>query len=74
MATEENIKKALEAAVNAIYFDDNSDFGSALWTVVRELGGVDAIDLLDRDARGAYLKYAVPNDAIQGPRSGHAGM
>lgn len=30
-------QEALKAAVSAIYFDDNSDFKSALWAVVKTL-------------------------------------
>jgi hypothetical protein len=49
--------KALAAAVAAIYFDDNSDYLSALWSVVRTLGGEEAATLLDTDEQAAYKKY-----------------
>jgi hypothetical protein len=52
-----SIADALKAAVAAIYFDDNSDYGCALWQVVRALGGDEACDLLDEDGSAAYAKY-----------------
>lgn len=58
MATEENIKQALDKAVSAIYFDDNSDYATALWEIVGELGGQEAVDLLEKDAKAAFDKYA----------------
>jgi len=32
-----DINKALEAAVGAIYFDDSSDYETALWSVINAL-------------------------------------
>jgi hypothetical protein len=57
--TEEQIKNAISAAVSALYFDDSSDFLSALWTIVGELGGQEAVDLLEKDEQSAYKKYCV---------------
>lgn len=51
--TPENWKRALHAAVSAIYFDDSSDYRSALGTVVRFLDEKLAGDLLTAP-RSAY--------------------
>jgi hypothetical protein len=48
---------ALKAAVEAIYFNDNSDYETALWIVVRSLGGDEAVELLERDGSAAYQIY-----------------
>ncbi len=53
-----NEGKALGEAVAAIYFDDNSDYQSALWTIVNLLGGYDATNLLEHDQQAAYEKYS----------------
>ena len=52
-----DVSRALTEAVAAIYFDDSSDYKSALWAVVEDLGGPEAVDLLLRDKRAAYKKY-----------------
>lgn len=39
-----NINKALNTAVQAIYFNDNSDYLSALYTIVRNLTGEQDLD------------------------------
>lgn len=36
-------EKALGEAVAVLYFDDNSDFKSALWKIVELLGGEEAV-------------------------------
>jgi hypothetical protein len=54
---ESNAKEALKEAVSGIYFGDSSDYLSALWTIVLELGGEDAYVLLQEDARAAFEKY-----------------
>ena len=54
---EPNVKKALSEAVAAIYFDDSSDYSSALWAVVRALDPQAAI-LLEEDDGAAYDKYS----------------
>lgn len=46
-------KRAVRAAVAAIYFADNSDYLSALWDVVRALRP-DLEDMLARDERAAF--------------------
>ena len=51
-------EKALGEAVSALYFDDNADYQSALWTIVKLLGGDDAIKLLKEEPQTAYEKYA----------------
>lgn len=48
---------ALREAVATLYFDDNSDFKSALWTIAKLLGGEEAVDLLDENPRKAFEKY-----------------
>lgn len=52
-----DVQKALKEAVKAIYFDDNSDYGSALWAIVDALGGKEAVDLLDENSEKAFDKY-----------------
>ena len=37
---------------------DYADFQSALWTIVKLLGGNEAAELLDREPQTAYEKYA----------------
>lgn len=54
---EPDVKTALIEAVAAIYFDDNSDYASALWEVVKSLGGDEAVMLLGEDGAAAYKKY-----------------
>lgn len=46
---------ALKAAVAAIYFDDSSDYCSALWEVVRALSP-EMADLLEKNPQAAYHK------------------
>ena len=53
-----NEQKALGEAVAAIYFDDNADYGSALWKIVELLGGETAIELLEDDEEAAFELYA----------------
>lgn len=55
---EPAVWRALGEAVAAIYFDDNSDYLSALWAIVRDLGGEEAVNLLEKDGRAAYAKYS----------------
>jgi len=52
-----DVKTALSEAVAALYFDDNSDYGTALWAVVKALGGEEAVDLLEDNSKAAYNKY-----------------
>jgi len=52
-----NVENALYEAIGAIYFADNSDYLSALWTVVSLLGGEEAVELLERDPSAAWHKY-----------------
>ncbi len=57
-----NEKKALGEAVAALYFDDNSDYQSALWSIVELLGGNEAVNMLDDDPQEAYNKYSKHTD------------
>ena len=57
MDQETRIKKALAEAVAAIYFNDSSDYGTALWSVVHLLGGEEAATLLEEDEAEAYAQY-----------------
>ena len=52
-----NVVYALKEAVGALYFDDNSDYESALWEIVEYLGGKEATDLLENDRHLAYKTY-----------------
>jgi len=51
------VEKALSKAVEVLYFDDNSDFGTALWQIVTILGGEDAYEMLTDNAQKAYETY-----------------
>lgn len=53
-----NHEKALGEAVAVLYFADNSDYQSSLWTIVKLLGGEDAVELLGSNPKAAYDKYA----------------
>ena len=57
--------EALKAAVAAIYFNDSSDYESALWTVVRELCPQMA-ELLEANPGGAYHQADAFADAARG--------
>ncbi len=52
-----DVERALHEAIGAIYFADDSDYLSALWTVVSLLGGDEAVELLERDPGAAWHKY-----------------
>ena len=54
---EEKINKALSKAVRAIYYEDSNDYDSALWAIVKALGGYEAVDLLEEDEESAYARY-----------------
>jgi len=47
----------LATAAVAIYFDDSADYGSALWRIVRALGGEEACEVLGNDEAAAYRRY-----------------
>lgn len=49
----QSVKKALETAVAAIYFNDSSDYEGALWDIVRHLDFATA-ELLADDEKKAY--------------------
>lgn len=57
MDDREKLQRVLREAVSVIYFDDSSDYGSALWSIVRIIGGSDLCDLLDANPSEAYKKY-----------------
>ncbi len=50
-------KKALAYAVAAIYFNDSSDYGLALWEIVDTLDE-EACTLLAKDEATAFERYA----------------
>lgn len=51
----EGERKALRAAVLAIYFHDNSDYGSALWEVIDALDPAIGEILADDEQRAVHL-------------------
>lgn len=53
-----NNEKALGEAIAAIYFDDSSDYESALWIIIKLLGGEYAVDMLEKNRSEAYKLYA----------------
>lgn len=57
-----NVGHALGEAVAALYFDDSSDYESALWVIIRDLGGQEAVDAMNKDVAAAYHKYAADRD------------
>jgi hypothetical protein len=59
-ALREAVEAGLREAVTALYFRDSSDFGPALWSIVKRLGGEEAAELLETDEEAAYLKYVKP--------------
>lgn len=61
MSNEEAVKQALGEAVSSIYFADNSDYLSSLWTIVSLLGGEEAVKLLEENEAQAYIKYSCPH-------------
>lgn len=52
-----DVKAAIAKAVAAIYFDDSSDYSSALWGIVKDLGGEELATLLEEDESAAHEKY-----------------
>ena len=56
---EEIVKKSLSVAVSALYFDDSSDYGGALWDIVQSLGGNEAVNLLTGNEDKAHNKYCM---------------
>jgi hypothetical protein len=52
------VSRALHEAVSAIYFDDSSDFGSALWAVVRHLAP-ELVEELESDPSSVWHKTEV---------------
>lgn len=69
MSNEEAVKQALGEAVSSIYFADNSDYLSSLWTVVSLLGGEEAVKLLEKDEAQAYIQYCCPHAKKDGADS-----
>lgn len=57
MEHNRNVTLALREAVKALYFDDNDDYGAALWKITELLGGKEATDLLVVDREAAFQKY-----------------
>ena len=55
--TESDVADALKEAVKAIYFGDDSDYGTALYRVIQSLGGAQAVELLASDPSVAYAPY-----------------
>jgi hypothetical protein len=60
-----NPAHALGEAVSALYFADDSDYKGALQTIVRDLGGQAALDLLDSNPSAAYHRFAADRNAEQ---------
>jgi hypothetical protein len=57
------VAHALGEAVAALYFDDSSYYASALWTIVLDLGGREAVDALQADSSSAYHRYGADRNA-----------
>lgn len=54
----EQAKEALAEAIAVIYLNDNSDYLTALWAIVRVLNP-EAASLLEESGSAAYDKYCV---------------
>ena len=54
---KEKIKKALNIAVKAIYFADNSDYETALYQIVAALDCDETANLLAIDSSAVVAKY-----------------
>jgi hypothetical protein len=50
-------ERALAVAVKILYFDDASDYETALWEIVELLGGQEAVDMLENHESLAYETY-----------------
>lgn len=64
-----SVPYALREAVNAIYFNDSSDYLSALWSVVRALSPETA-DLFARDERAAFERVNANIEHAAAPAPG----
>ena len=53
------VNKALDHLIAAIYFDDSSDYLSAIWDAIKEID-IEAYNLLTEDKSAAYGKYCKP--------------
>lgn len=51
------VNEVLHTATAAIYFDDSSDFGPALWSIVRAINP-EIAELLEKDSSAAFNKTA----------------
>lgn len=57
MEHEPDVNAAIAKAVAAIYFDDNNDYSTALWGIVKALGGDELATLLKEDDTAVYKQY-----------------
>ncbi len=51
-----NVKSALRAAVNAVYFNDKSDYLASLYEIINVLTGITCADLDDSDLIASIFK------------------
>ena len=54
---DDKITEALKIAVSALYFDDNSDYETALYEIVTALAGTEASQLVFDNRAEAYEKF-----------------
>lgn len=52
-----NETEALKIAVSVLYFDDNSDYETALYEIVTALAGKEASELVFNNSAEAYEKF-----------------
>ena len=57
-----NVKSALRAAVNAVYFNDKSDYLVKLYEVVNAITGIEYTDLDDSDLIKSIFTLLNPTD------------
>lgn len=60
-----SIKKALQAAVEAIHFADSSDYKKALFVVVKQLAGKDCVSALMKSSSEVYQRICVEDTAYE---------
>lgn len=56
------IGEALREAAKILWFDDDSDYGNALWKIVEFLGGEDKVNLLTEGNDEAIEKWLFPKE------------
>ena len=56
------LEAALKEAAKILWFDDNSDYGNALWKIVELLGGEEKVKLLEDGNDDTIEKWLWPEE------------